>query len=173
MGTNFYFFIKDKNLSKLFEKVNLTDEPEFGYKIHLNKLSFGWRPLFESNNQWKSFDELELFYEQNKKHIIILDEYGNEYNFDKYKNRLLDHLNVEKKPKKWIPFFGDIRLVDCEECEADLFMPFNHKEFIKTGKDAFKREEIPACAYLSARCEVERYWCDPKYDFDWTQNWFE
>jgi len=173
MGTNFYFFIKDRNLSKLFEKVYITDEPEFGYKIHLNKLSFGWRPLFESNNQWKSFDELELFYERNKDYITIFDEYRNKYSYDEYKNRLLDHLNAKRKPKKWIQYNTDVKLVDCEEDEADLFTPFNHKKYVETEKGALDKIGVHRSNYLSMLYDSELYWNDPKYDFDWTQIWFE
>ena len=58
MGTNYYMFIKNKKVARdYFAEVDeygnvdpeyeIVDEPELGYKIHLNKCSYGWRPLFQ------------------------------------------------------------------------------------------------------------------------------
>ena len=66
MGTNFYLMSKSKKLIRenfAVEKnygvtdveYELVDEPYLGYQIHLNKLSCGWRPLFQRHKNIKSF----------------------------------------------------------------------------------------------------------------------
>ena len=73
MGTNYYMFIKNKkvardNFAEVDEYGNvdpeyeIVDEPELGYKIHLNKCSYGWRPLFQIHKAFRSFSEMESFY---------------------------------------------------------------------------------------------------------------
>ncbi len=58
MGKNYYMFIKNKkvardNFAEVDEYGNvdpeyeIVDEPELGCKVHLNKCSCGWRPLFQ------------------------------------------------------------------------------------------------------------------------------
>ena len=72
MGTNFYLMSKSKKLIRenfAVEKnygvtdveYELVDEPYLGYQIHLNKLSCGWRPLFQRHKNIKSFKQLEDF----------------------------------------------------------------------------------------------------------------
>lgn len=57
MGTNFYLMSRNKKLMREHFAVEtendikdieyaIVDEPYLGYKVHLNKLSCGWRPLF-------------------------------------------------------------------------------------------------------------------------------
>ena len=58
MGTNFYLMSRNKKLMREHFAVEteydikdieyaIVDEPYLGYEIHLNKLSWGWRPLFQ------------------------------------------------------------------------------------------------------------------------------
>ena len=58
MGTNFYLMSRNKKLIREYFAVEteydikdieyaIVDEPYLGYEIHLNKLSCGWRPLFQ------------------------------------------------------------------------------------------------------------------------------
>jgi len=61
MGTNYYFMSRNKEL------------------IHLNKLSCGWRPLFQKHRAFDSFRELEAFYREHQADLEIYDEYGRQY----------------------------------------------------------------------------------------------
>ena len=58
MGTNYFLMSKNKELMQtcfvgetecgvLEEEYSIVDEPFLGYRCHLNKLSYGWRPLFK------------------------------------------------------------------------------------------------------------------------------
>lgn len=60
MGTNYYFMSRNKELMQtcfadksewgvLGEEYTIVDEPYLGYRCHLNKLSCGWRPLFQKH----------------------------------------------------------------------------------------------------------------------------
>ena len=72
MGTKFYLMSKSKNLMRenfavekdygiTDEEYEIVDEPYLGYQVHLNKLSCGWRPLFQMHKNIKTFKELEDF----------------------------------------------------------------------------------------------------------------
>ena len=90
MGTNFYFKVKtdiqinipiDGEIkNSILEKLNyaLQDVTE----IHIGKRSGGWLPLFQKTNYYSSVKEIKEFYEKNKEHLIIIDEYDMEYSLD-------------------------------------------------------------------------------------------
>lgn len=72
MGTNFYLMSKSKKLMREYfavekdygftdEEYQIVDEPYLGYQVHLNKLSIGWRPLFQKHRKIRTFKELEDF----------------------------------------------------------------------------------------------------------------
>ena len=77
MGTNYYFMSRNKELMQtcfaeksdwgvLGEEYTIVDEPYLGYRCHLNKLSCGWRPLFQKHRAFDSFRELEAFYREHQ-----------------------------------------------------------------------------------------------------------
>lgn len=190
MGTNYYFFTKDKEVKEDFycrdgtidswrEGIELVDDPDFGYMCHLNKCSYGWRPLFE-RHFWKSFYELEQFYMKNKDKLIVLDEYGNDYSFEKYKEKMIKHSEREPVPQKWVyevseftkhmyNTFHDrdlrptLKLVECKPEEADLYIPINHREYQDTQCKAARKFHTNAEYFGDIK-----YWDDPDYKFDWT-----
>lgn len=95
MGTNFYLMSRNKKLIREHFAVEteydikdieyaIVDEPYLGYEIHLNKLSWGWRPLFQRHKTIKTFKELEEFCLKNKSVISIYDEYGRRYTWKQY-----------------------------------------------------------------------------------------
>lgn len=89
MGTNFYMFTNQKELKdKLGRKVELTDEPEFGYEIHIAKTSCGWRPCFEAHEHIRSVADLKLLYDQGG--MKIFDEYGTEYDWPGFVERVVN-----------------------------------------------------------------------------------
>lgn len=98
MGTNYYMFIKNKkvareNFAEVDEYGNvdpeyeIVDEPELGYKVHLNKCSCGWRPLFQIHKAFRLFSEMESFYKKYENDLMIFDEYGEEFSWDDYKKK--------------------------------------------------------------------------------------
>lgn len=104
MGTNFYMITKNKKLAQQYAPYSyeLTDEPYFGYEIHVAKTSFGWLPLFQGHKDGiNSVAEYKAAYDTNE--FKIYDEYGCEYNWDAFDDRVLKFnggiLGVQK-PKK-------------------------------------------------------------------------
>ena len=86
MGTNYYFMSRNKELMQtcfaeksewgvLGEEYTIVDEPYLGYRCHLNKLSCGWRPLFQKHKMFDSFQKLEMFYREHQTDLEIYDEY--------------------------------------------------------------------------------------------------
>lgn len=89
MGTNFYFFTQNKEQKPLFgSKVELVDEPDFGYQIHIAKTSMGWKPCFEAHEHIRSVADLKLLYD--KGGIKIFDEYGTEYDWPAFVERVVN-----------------------------------------------------------------------------------
>lgn len=95
MGTNFYMMTTNKEIAhKDFrDGYVLTDEPEFGYLIHIAKTSAGWKPLFQSYDNIHSVADIKKYYD--KCQFKILDEYNKEYNWESFKRRVLDFGNRE------------------------------------------------------------------------------
>lgn len=104
MGTNFYMITKNKTMASIYAPYSyeLTDTPYFGYEIHIAKTSAGWLPLFQAHkNGINSVAEYQTAYDTGE--FRIYDEYGCEYNWDAFDDRVLKHnggiLGV-KKPEK-------------------------------------------------------------------------
>lgn len=113
MGTNYYLMSRNKKLMREHFAVEteydikdieyaIVDEPYLGYEIHLNKLSWGWRPLFQRHKTINTFKELEEFCLKNKSVISIYDEYGRRYTWKQYFERVYEHSQQKKEPRKWI-----------------------------------------------------------------------
>lgn len=186
MGTNFYLMSRNKELMQTHfasksewgvfdEEYSIVDEPYLGYECHLNKLSGGWLPLFQRHKAFQTFNQLKDFYEEHKEEIDIYDEYGKRYSWDKYFDRVYKHSLREKEPMKWVygidEVFHDKRptlhLVPCQEKEAEIYLPFNHKEYAKSEAEAARRLRVPRGYVMELK-----YWDDPDYLFDWTEGEF-
>lgn len=98
MGTNFYFKIKaemnisisidDKIKEKILEKLKWAfDEAT---EIHIGKRSGGWYPSFEKTEYYSSVKEIKKFYEDNRNHLEIVDEYDNRYSMEELQEELFD-----------------------------------------------------------------------------------
>lgn len=96
MGTNYYFMSRSKELMQtcfaeksergvLGEEYTIEDEPYLGYRCHLNKLSCGWRPLFQKHRAFDGFRKLEAFY---REHQADLELYS-PFNHIEYEKTLL------------------------------------------------------------------------------------
>lgn len=191
MGTNYYMTTKNKNVAHKFAtkiqygdtvewldaEYKLLDEPDFHYEIHLNKLSYGWKPLFQIHKPFKTFAELEQFYFNHKDDIEFEDEYGDKYSFEEYKQEVIDHSNLTPEPIKWVYKENDVcgkpgrKYLMTERCspeEADLWTPFDHIEYGRTQHEA--RDILCAWdAYISWNNDYMR---DPDYKFDWVEGDF-
>lgn len=106
MSTNFYLITDNKQqVEKWFKnEYNLTDEPYWGYEIHIAKTSMGWLPLFEAHKNIKSIKQLKECCNFNNSDFEIIDEYGNFYNWQEFEERVLKHNGgvdgaVEKHPR--------------------------------------------------------------------------
>ena len=77
METNYYFMSRSKELMQTCfaeksewgvfgEEYTIVDEPYLGYRCHLNKLSCGWRPLFQKHRAFDGFRKLEAFYREHQ-----------------------------------------------------------------------------------------------------------
>ena len=193
MGTNFYFMTKNKELAhKHFaiehdwgvsdEEYKIVDDPCFRYEIHLNKLSMGWRPLFQKHKEFSSWDELESFYMKHKDDLEIYDEYDDKYEWIDYKKKIFSHAAREPEPMKW--FYGidpmdkvfsrhhKNRLYSgrCNPEEAEFWIPIDHVKYFeseKKAKEKFRVWEYPIFTDLN-------YWNDknPEYLIDWTEGEF-
>ena len=177
MGTNYYLMTKDKRLvNKYFDgEYNTVDSPYFGYRIHLNKCSCGWKTLFERHpNAFVSFAELKDFF-NNHNHLRIFNEYGTEYSWNEYEEKVIGHsINCLVEPIKFIAkpnvFDPERRMIvvmeDCEPEEAEIFTPFNHQEYSDKEKAAKKRYHINDWEMNI------KYYSDPDYPVDWTDGSF-
>ena len=89
MGTNFYFSSQNKELMRPLEYAyTCTDRPRWGYEIHVAKTSCGWLPLFQSYpGVIDSMDDYHRFLTHPD--VIIYDEYGTEYTYEQFVERVL------------------------------------------------------------------------------------
>lgn len=180
MGTNYYFIAKNKDfVRKYFDnEYEFCDEPDFHYEIHLNKLSCGWKPLFQIHKAFRTFAELEQFYDEHKKDIKIEDEYGDKYTWKQYKKEILDHASVIPTPVKWVyeedtlcgkPGQKYLMTKECEPEEAELWTPFDHIKYGQTQKAAAEYLEL---YNLYIGDWYLKYSRDPDYNIDWTEGEF-
>lgn len=84
--------------------------------IHICKLSYGWVPNFEVNNNFKSWDEFENFYLNNKEYFDIIDEYDTKINLVYFTQKCFEHLqnkdNFRSHLTETSQFFGINRWKD-------------------------------------------------------------
>lgn len=104
MSTNFYMITKNKEMVLKYAPYSyeLTDEPYFGYEIHVAKTSCGWLPLFQGHADGiNSVAEYKEAYDTGW--FRIFDEYNTEYNWDSFENRVLKFnggIHGVQKPEK-------------------------------------------------------------------------
>ena len=91
MGTNYYFFTRDKEAVRNYfgESYNLIDFPDFGYSIHIAKTSVVWLPLFQAHERCRSVEGLFAAYQSGK--FGIFDEYGDELTWESFTEEVLRH----------------------------------------------------------------------------------
>lgn len=196
MGTNYYFFTRNKQLAKEYfpyyrtsndrfcEGAVLTDEPDFGYEIHLCKLSCGWVPLFEVQKAFSTFVELQNFFAAHSSDLRVIDEYGEELTFGEFKELIIAHASrSEREAMKWD--FGidpidkhfisrlstptpRLHLRKCEDGEEpDITTPFRHDEYAEKEREARRKFRVE----FGFGDDI-KYYKDPLFAIDWTEGSF-
>ena len=105
-----YFAVETEYTIKDIE-YEIVDEPYLGYKVHLCKLSAGWRPLFQRHKTISTFKEVEKFCLKNKSMVSIYDEYGRRYTWKQYFKKVYNHSQRKAEPRKWIYDIDPILMV--------------------------------------------------------------
>ena len=78
MSTNYYVLTRDKSLLDKYHLIyELTDTPDWGYKIHICQTAFKVVPLYQAHKGIRTLSEMKAFLSE--PNIRILDEYGKEY----------------------------------------------------------------------------------------------
>lgn len=142
MGTNFYMITKSKKLvEKYFPyEYEIVDSPYFGYKIHIGKRSYGWKPIFrEHKNAYDSVEGMKMFISKNKKSIHIFDEYNEEFSLEKLEDELItwgeqQEVHYMKHIPEGVPdevFGGKKYLIESTKDDYDITIPFDHIEYEK------------------------------------------
>ena len=134
MGTNFYLKAKTINdISKFnvasFELDNwIFDEDYDAYIIHIAKTSAGWLPLFQSHESITSVQDIKDAYDCG---LLIVDEYGEEYDWDKFTQRVLKHNGgvVGGVPRKKYEPPKDIKSPFYDEKMIGCYVPISHFKY--------------------------------------------
>lgn len=181
MGTNYYLTTKNRDIAHKYfdsDEYVLEDTPDFHYSIHLNKLSCGWKPLFQNHKAFTSFNELKNFYKKHESDLSIIDEYDRSYTWDEYEVEIFDHMNREPEPLKWVykedPILGRpgkkyLMTEECEPEEADLWIPIDHIDYSRTQNEAI---DLLGAGDAYPWDGADRYHRDPDYKIDWTEGEF-
>ena len=159
MGTNFYLMTKNKEKrDKYFGHktddgyfigdYELTDNPDWGYTIHIAKTSCGWLPLFQMyKGVFESIQQLKEIYDTGD--ISIIDEYGDVYDWDKFRKRVLE-FNGGKK--------GVIPIEEKKDCDGKpINSPICHIDYIKTHHSLYFNDDIYFTSVDGYDCTYENF----------------
>ena len=193
MGTNYYFMTESRKIAHDYfakkydwgneyydKEYELLDEPYFHYLIHLNKLSCGWKPLFQVHKAFQTWDELKQFYHDHSDDLKIIDEYDEVFTWDEYEKEIMDHAHRKPEPVKWI-YTDDVigaklghMYMSTEKCspeEADLWIPFDHLDYHDTQREARRRYEAWDTYFNESDREFYSH-RDPNGLIDWAKGDF-
>ena len=87
MGTNYYLMTKNKSIADNIGSYELTDTPDWGYKIHLGKRSMGWLPLLQAYPGIRSVKDIEYYCTMSD--VRIFNEYLEELTWEQLKEELI------------------------------------------------------------------------------------
>lgn len=77
--------------------INLVLEYEYDSpRVHICKLSFGWKPIFETSKFYKSFNELKEFIKKYNDFFTIESEYGKKYTLEEFEEEIKEHCENER-----------------------------------------------------------------------------
>lgn len=140
MGTNFYLITQSKEIRNKFftdSDYELTDEPIWGYEVHIAKTSLGWKTLWEDHSFYHSVEELRKFCKKHKTYIYIYDEYNKFYTWEDFEKRVINWGNEQPvRYMKYLPegkyneiFGGRDYLIESTEDDYDIKMPYDHVRY--------------------------------------------
>lgn len=172
MGTNYYAITKKKDLVEEHFPYDytLTDEPYFGYEIHIGKRSMGWKPLFqEHSGAYGSVKEMLRFFEDHSDDFELYDEYLETMTLDRLKEELVDWGDWQRENRyarcrfefnqKDRPYSELVEVKDDEPYDVEV--PFDHITYDRAYVDARHRAGLD-----SWRTYYDQYFRDPDgYDF--------
>lgn len=144
MGTNYYLMTNNRNLAHKYfpSEYEIIDDPFLGYKIHIAKTSFGWKPLFQRHDKaYRSVKELIDFITIHTD-ISIYDEYSRNISIEEFTDEVVNWNDKQQvKYYKYFPdgvenkvFGGKDYFVESNENDYDIKSPFDHLEYGKYDK---------------------------------------
>ena len=136
MGSNYYLYTKDKRLvaENFPVEYTLIDVPDFGYEVHICKMSNGWKTLFQAHDfAYTSVKEMTAFFRKNKDKITIYDDYYDKQDLEKfidlYTNR--DKLSAQHSQKLTINELGTMVGAADDTDKPYITTPVDHLELRK------------------------------------------
>jgi len=108
MSNNYYFKVKDvdkiveqfRALSPLITDKMINDVTNKLGEIHISQTNGQWKPLFESQDYFKSMKALERFYKTYKDQLTIVSEYGVEFTWKEFKDYMISDNDISKSRKE-------------------------------------------------------------------------
>ena len=96
MSTNYYILTKDKSIIEKYGLTyELTDSPDWGYKVHIAKRSHGWKPLFQGHKNINSIDDIYKLI--NESTVTILDEYDRIQTVEEFEKEVIEWFKDDKE----------------------------------------------------------------------------
>ena len=93
----------EENIDDIKAKLNWNYEiPE----IHICKISYGWKTLFQATNMYSNLDELKSFYDKYNNDFIITDEYGSEFTLEDLVKKVREHDSLDSSKNTHLQYEG-------------------------------------------------------------------
>lgn len=176
MGTNYYLFTKNKQLCDEFFpfEYEIVDQPEFGYRIHVSKNSYGWKTLGQIHkNAFSTLEQFRFFYQTYEAELSIVDEEKRIVSLDKFVDTIINRGAPSNKYVKFT-YRHDERcgrpMIFEDKCsveEADLALPLSHCEYQTKYHEAQHKYGVYPTFDMSIK-----YYEDPVHPMEWTEGEF-
>lgn len=101
MSKNYYALTKDKSLIEKYGLIyELTDNPDWGYWIHIVQTTCEYKPLYQEHDYIKNIDDLLRFLKESN--IFIYDEYYNPLPLEEFIKEVIEdnYYNNEAKSRQ-------------------------------------------------------------------------
>ena len=116
MSNNYYFKVKDidqivkqfKALSPLITQEMIDNVVKKLGEIHISQTNGQWKPLFESQDYFKSMKALERFYKTYEDQLTIVSENGIEFTWEEFKDYMTSDNEISKSRKEMHDEYVDL-----------------------------------------------------------------